>query len=219
MLWTLNLKMTDNTQRDDFNNDIRLDFTGATNSPYVKAASTTTKYADFLVDTAAAPNIGTAAGYLGTYWLAPTVIPVLHMKDAGYQIEADLTRVGLSLGITSKVENATITMGMDGVSATIQLTDARGTPALGRHQVTLAIYGDADGAAYIPAITGPTNIATAARGTLLRVDVGVDAINKVFIATTDKNGFIDLTWTDGATAGYLGVILPNSRLVISPTAM
>ena len=92
----------------------------------------------------------------------------------------------------------------------IQLKDAQGKDIAHRAAVQIAVLADANGDAFA-AVGGSTGIAIGADGALLPV-----VAKKLFMAISEADGDIDLTWTDtGTEAAYLAVILPNGRMVIS----
>jgi hypothetical protein len=92
---------------------------------------------------------------------------------------------------------------------TIQLKDANGKDINYVECVELIVFGDADGTSFSGG--GSTGIAAGTDGAILAI-----VAKKYFIATSEADGDIDLTWTDtGTVAGYLGVRLPNGRIVMS----
>ena len=92
----------------------------------------------------------------------------------------------------------------------IQLKDAQGKDIAHRAAVQVAVLADANGDAFA-AVGGSTGIAIGADGALLPI-----VAKKLFLAISEADGDIDLTWTDtGTEAAYLAVILPNGRMIIS----
>lgn len=92
----------------------------------------------------------------------------------------------------------------------IQLKDAQGKDIAHRAAVQIAVLADENGDAFAAA-GGSTGIAIGADGALLPI-----VAKKLFLAISEADGDIDLTWTDtGTEAAYLAVILPNGRMVIS----
>lgn len=207
VVWTLNHNDNYLLERDNFNETVRSDFdlTRPIGNPYVFAAKPGTTYADYLVDVAGHPLIGVNSSHSFPYW----VDNAAHLADSGYAVEAEI----VSALFTRKVEGARIDVGPETSNVrpiTVQLTDANGDDTLGRHQVTIVVYADANGDAYATT-GGSTGIAIGTDGALLSL-----VAKKAFIATCEGDGDIDLTWTDtGSEAVYLGVILPNGRTVIS----
>ena len=114
------------------------------------------------------------------------------------------------------VQGATIVVGAEITNVriiTIQLTDANGADIAHSAAVQIAVLADANGDAFVTT-GGSTGIAIGTDGALLTI-----VAKKAFLATSEADGDIDLTWTDtGTEAAYLAVILPNGRMIIS-TAM
>lgn len=115
--------------------------------------------------------------------------------------------------VTSPCVDASITVSDESANVrtiTIQLKDANGNDINYVEQVELILFLDAGGLAY--AVTGgSTGIAIGTDGALLAV-----VAKKYFLATSEADGDIDLTWTDtGTEAAYLGVRLPSGRIVMS----
>ena len=93
---------------------------------------------------------------------------------------------------------------------TIQLTDAKGADIASRQAVHVTVLADANGDAFV-STGGSTGIAIGTDGALLAI-----VAKKLFLAISEADGDIDLTWTDtGTEAAYLAVILPNGKMVIS----
>ena len=110
------------------------------------------------------------------------------------------------------VANATITVGNESSDVRaigIQLKDAQGNNLTIRQAVTLYVFADANGDAF--SAGGSTGIAIGTDGLLSTL-----VAKKHFEVISEDNGHIDLTWTDtGTAAAFLGVKLPNGKLVIS----
>jgi hypothetical protein len=125
----------------------------------------------------------------------------------------NLVAKGGSLDLTAKCADATITVGAEAANVraiTIQLKDALGNDVNEVTQVGIAVFLDAAATAYV-VTGGSTGIAIGTDGALLTV-----VAKKYFLATSEADGDIDLTWTDtGTEAAFLGVILPNGRIVMS----
>lgn len=111
------------------------------------------------------------------------------------------------------VAGATIVVGdevADVRAITIQLTDADGNDIAVRQAVQIAVLLDANGDAFVTT-GGSTGIAIGTDGALLAI-----VAKKLFLAISEADGDIDLTWTDtGTEAAFLAVILPNGKMVIS----
>lgn len=121
--------------------------------------------------------------------------------------------VGNEKEITCPTVDATITVGAEASNArdiTITLKEANGNAIAYREEVELVVLLDANGSDYV-ATGGSTGIAIGASGKLLTI-----VAKKLFRAISTAAGVIALTWTDtGTEAAYLGVKLPNGRIVIS----
>ena len=111
------------------------------------------------------------------------------------------------------VTNAAITVGAQNETVrdiAIQLKDGRGRDIAMPAAVDIAVFADANGDAFA-ATGGSTGIAIGADGALVSV-----VAKKLFKAVSEADGDIDLTWTDtGTEVAYLGVILPNGKIVMS----
>jgi hypothetical protein len=108
---------------------------------------------------------------------------------------------------------ATITVGAENTNAraiTIQLTDANGADMAEVTAVHAYLFLNAQATAFA-ATGGSTGIAIGTDGALLAL-----VAKKAWILTSESDGDIDLTWTDtGNEAAYLGLLLPNGKLVMS----
>jgi hypothetical protein len=125
-------------------------------------------------------------------------------------------RVPLSLllgGGIGAVRDASIVVGAEVSNAraiTIQLKDESGADIAVREAVWIAVLLDANGDAFVTT-GGSTGIAIGTDGALLPV-----VAKKLFLAISEADGDIDLTWTDtGTEAAYLAVILPGGKMIIS----
>lgn len=114
---------------------------------------------------------------------------------------------------SAKVADAVITVAdedNDVRAITIQLKDEAGNDMAERAAVQIAVLLDANGDAFV-ATGGSTGIEIGSDGALLAI-----VTKKLFLAISEADGDIDLTWTDtGTEAAYLAVILPNGKIVIS----
>lgn len=121
--------------------------------------------------------------------------------------------VANEIQITQPCVNATITVGAENTNVraiTIQLLDAAGRDINYVESVKIVLYLDAGRLAYV-VTGGSTGIAIGTDGALLAV-----VAKKYFLATSEADGDIDLTWTDtGTEVAFLGVHLPNGRVVMS----
>lgn len=121
--------------------------------------------------------------------------------------------VSNSIEISRPCVDATITVGAENTNVraiTIQLKDAKGNDIDYVETVELILFLDAARTAFV-VTGGSTGLAIGTDGALLAV-----VAKKYFLATSEADGDIDLTWTDtGSEAAYLGVRLPNGRIVMS----
>lgn len=117
------------------------------------------------------------------------------------------------IDISRPCVDATITVGAENSNVraiTIQLKDSEGRDINYVESVMLVVYGDANKTSYV-GTGGSTGIAIGTDGALLAL-----VAKKVFLATSESDGDIDLTWTDtGTEAAYLGLHLPNGRIIMS----
>lgn len=108
---------------------------------------------------------------------------------------------------------ASITVGAENTNVraiAIQLKDGQGKDLAVRAAVDIAVFADANGDAFV-ATGGSTGIAIGTDGALLPI-----VAKKLFRAVSEADGDIDLSWTDtGTETAFLGVILPNGKLVMS----
>ena len=111
------------------------------------------------------------------------------------------------------VASASIVVGAENENVraiTIQLKDGQGNDLAVRSAVHLALLLDANGDAFA-ATGGSTGIAVGTDGALLPI-----VAKKYWLAISEADGDIDLTWTDtGTEAAYLAVILPNGKMIVS----
>ena len=130
----------------------------------------------------------------------------LGIGNAGQLIANDIE-------ISRPCVDATITVGAESTNVraiTIQLLDANGKDIDYVETVELIVFANATGTAFATT-GGSTGIVIGTDGALLAI-----VAKKLFIATSEADGDIDLTWTDtGTEAAYLGLRLPNGRVIIS----
>lgn len=121
--------------------------------------------------------------------------------------------VSNGIEITRPCVDASITVGAENTNVraiTIQLKDSEGNDIDYVETVELILFLNAAKTAFA-ATGGSTGIQIGTDGALLAV-----VAKKYFLATSEADGDIDLTWTDtGTEAAYLGVRLPNGRIVMS----
>lgn len=135
----------------------------------------------------------------------------VHGRQLGISAVGNL--VGNEKHITRPCVDATITVGAEAANVraiTIQLKDINGDDINYVETVEILVFLNAAMTAFV-ATGGSTGIEIGTDGALLGV-----VAKKYFIATSEADGDIDLTWTDtGTEAAYLGVRLPNGRIVVS----
>ena len=108
---------------------------------------------------------------------------------------------------------AIITVGAEAVNVralTIQFQDGAGNDLNYRITVPVIVLADANGDAFV-GTGGSTGIAIGTDGALIAL-----VAKKVFLAISEADGDLDLTWTDtGTEVAFLGLVMPDGRLVIS----
>lgn len=120
------------------------------------------------------------------------------------------------IDITPKCVDASITIGAESTAnarvVTIQLKQSNGKDIDYVEQVGIVMYTSSAKTAFA-ATGGSTGLAAGTDGALLAV-----VAKKYFLATSEADGDIDLTYTDAATATEnvcVGVVLPTGRIVTS----
>lgn len=115
--------------------------------------------------------------------------------------------------VTHPCVDASIAVGDEAADAraiTIQLKDAYGDDVAEVTPVEIIAFANADGTDYA-STGGSTGLAAGTDGALLAI-----VAKKYFLATSEADGDIDLTWTDtGTETVAVGVKLPNGNIVIS----
>lgn len=135
----------------------------------------------------------------------------IHGRRFGLGIKGQLVARGID--ITRPCVDASIAVSTETTDVrtiTIQLKDAQGADIDYVETVEIIMFLNAARTAFV-ATGGSTGIAIGTDGALLAV-----VAKKYFLATSEADGDIDLTWTDtGTEAAFLGVRLPNGRIVMS----
>lgn len=136
----------------------------------------------------------------------------IHGRKLGFHAKTNHL-VSNGIDITRPCVDASITVGAEASDVraiTIQLKDAQGNDIDYVETVELILFLNAARTAFV-VTGGSTGIAIGTDGALLAV-----VAKKYFLATSEADGDIDLTWTDtGTEAAFLGVRLPNGRIVMS----
>lgn len=138
---------------------------------------------------------------------------VTSVKGRRFGIGAKNQLISNTIEITRPCVNATITVGTESSNVraiTIQLLDSDGKDIDYVEEVEIVLFLDAGRLAYV-ATGGSTGIAIGTDGALQTI-----VAKKVFRATSEADGDIDLTWTDtGTEVAFIGLKLPNGRYVMS----
>jgi hypothetical protein len=115
--------------------------------------------------------------------------------------------------VTQPCVDAVITVGAEVSNVrniTIQLNNADGNAIDYVQKVDIVLFTNATMTAFATT-GGSTGIAIGTDGALLAV-----VAKKYWLATSEADGDIDLTWTDTGTEQVaVGVVLPNGRVVVS----
>ena len=123
-------------------------------------------------------------------------------EETHLRVQADLRRLTATITVGAEVANVR--------DLTIQFQDGTGHDINYRITVPVIVLADANGEAFV-VTGGSTGIAIGTDGALIAL-----VAKKVFLAISEADGDLDLTWTDtGTEAAYLGLVMPNGRLVIS----
>lgn len=138
----------------------------------------------------------------------------IHGRRLGIDAKrGNLKAKGGSLAITQPCVDATITVGAESTDVraiTIQLKDAVGNDIDYVETVEIIVFSSAAMTAFA-STGGSTGLAIGTDGALLPI-----VAKKYFLATSESDGDIDLTFTDtGTETVAIGVRLPNGRVVVS----
>ena len=121
--------------------------------------------------------------------------------------------VSNGIDISRPCVGATITVGAEAADVraiTVQLTDANGAGIDYVETVEVFLFLDAAQAAFA-ATGGSTGIEIGTDGALQTV-----IAKKQWVAMSEADGDIDLTWTDtGTEVAFLGIRLPNGLMAVS----
>lgn len=145
----------------------------------------------------------------------PHILTSLHGRKLGLGSAGQL--IAGETEITRPCVDATVTVGDESTNVraiTIQLKDANGADIDYVETVEIIVFLNAARTAFV-VTGGSTGIAIGTDGALLAL-----VAKKVFLATSEADGDIDLTWTDtGTEAAFIGVRLPNGRIVMGSQAL
>ena len=137
----------------------------------------------------------------------------LHGRRFGFDSETGALRNASGLQLTRPCVDASITVGAENSNVraiTIQLKDGAGKDINYVETVEIIVFSSAAMTAFA-GTGGSTGIAIGTDGALLPI-----VAKKYFLATSEADGDIDLTWTDTGTESVaVGVRLPNGRVVVS----
>jgi len=121
--------------------------------------------------------------------------------------------VAHGINVSQPCVDAAITVGDESANVraiTIQLKDAQGRDINYVETVEIIVFGSAAMTAFATT-GGSTGLAIGTDGALLAL-----VAKKHFLATSEADGDIDLTWTDTGTESVaVGVRLPNGRVVVT----
>lgn len=145
----------------------------------------------------------------------PSALTSLHGRRLGLGSAGQL--IANEIEITRPCVDASVTVSDETTNVrtiTIQLKDATGADIDYVETVEVLLFLNAERTAFV-VTGGSTGIAIGTDGALLAL-----VAKKVFLATSEADGDIDLTWTDtGTEAAYIGVRLPNGRIVMGSQAL
>lgn len=145
----------------------------------------------------------------------PSVVTEIYGGKLGLGHDGELISNGLQ--VTSPCVDASVTVGDESANAraiTIQLKDANGRDIDYVESVEIHVFADNGRLAYTTT-GGTTGIAIGTDGALLAL-----VAKKIFVATSEADGDIDLTYTDtGTDVAFIGVKLPNGRFVMGSQAL
>ena len=123
-------------------------------------------------------------------------------EETHLRAQGDLRRLTATITVGAEVANQR--------AITIQFQDGSGHDINYRLAVLVLVLLDANGDAFV-VTGGSTGIAIGTDGALLAL-----VAKKVFVAISEADGDLDLTWTDtGVEVAYLALVMPNGRLIIS----
>lgn len=141
----------------------------------------------------------------------PAVLTSIHGRRLGLGNKDQLISNGVQ--ISQPCADASIAVSAEDTNVrtiTIQLKDAKGNDIDYVETVEILVFASAAMTAFA-STGGSTGLAIGTDGALLTV-----VAKKYFLATSEADGDIDLTWTDtGTETVAVGVRLPNGRVIVS----
>jgi hypothetical protein len=144
---------------------------------------------------------------------------LIAIKDRLLQLTSQNGLVSNDIQVTSPCVDATVTVGDEDTGTgvriiTIQLKDANGADINYVESVEIGVFSSAARTAFTTT-GGSTGLAIGTDGALLAL-----VAKKYFVATSEADGDIDLTYTDSGTdVAYIGVKLPTGRWVMGSQAL
>ena len=139
------------------------------------------------------------------------ILTSIHGRRLGLGNKDQLVSNGIQ--VSQPCVDASITVAAENTNVraiTIQLKDAKGDAIDYVETVEILVFSSAAMTAFATT-GGSTGIEIGTDGALLAV-----VAKKYFLATSEADGAIDLTWTDTGTESVaVGVRLPNGRVVVS----
>lgn len=137
---------------------------------------------------------------------------LLSLLESTHRHVGDKIEVDNQVGVNDRAADATITVGAEDTNVrpiTIQLLKEDGSECDSVQHCQIAVFSSAAMTAF--ATGGSTGLAIGTDGALLAI-----VAKLLFLATSEADGDIDLTWTDTGTESVaVAVILPNGKVVVS----
>jgi len=140
----------------------------------------------------------------------------IHGRRLGLGHQNQLSSNGIN--ITQPAVDATITVSAEAATTAntrdlvVTLLDSDGNAITYAETVEVIMYLDADKDAFV-ATGGSTGITIGAAGNGAVLDV---VAKKLFLATSEDTGILDLDWLDtGTEVAFLGIRLPSGRVIMS----
>ena len=144
-------------------------------------------------------------------------VGLIPIKDRLLTLDVTNALNSNDIQVTSPCVDATVTVSDETTNVrtiTIQLKDSNGNDINFVEEVDIVLFTTAARTAYV-VTGGSTGIAIGTDGALQTI-----VAKKVFRATSEADGDIDLTWTDtGTEQAVIGVRLPTGRYVMGSQAL